>query len=224
MRKLEKSNPLLSGRVWMLVAGGAALLALTLGGYFLARKPKPPEEVPAWLDIKHVRSGDTVVLGDGEKAIYRGIRAPIEGEPLFEEARKRNEELVGGKEVRARFERDDERDKKQRLQAYAFVDTKLINAELVREGLAYARLTADTARFNQEILAASTTARKSGRGLWALPAPSPETDYWADPKYALFHRASCAEKAKAKAERIQAIKTRGDAFDRGWAPCPDCKP
>ncbi|MBI5865825.1 MAG: thermonuclease family protein [Planctomycetes bacterium] len=221
---MKKQQTKSRSRIIPIAIATVALLSLGAAGYLYTHHKSAPEEAPNWLEIKQVRSGDTLILKHGEKLMYRGIQAPAEGEPLFDEARRRNEAFVVDKQVRARFEQDAERDKKDRLLAYAFVDKQLVNAELVREGLAYARITTDTTRYNQEILAPSAAAQKAKRGVWSLPAPAAESEYWADPKYGLFHGAACAQRGKAKPERIQTVRTRLDAFAHGWAPCGECKP
>lgn len=205
--------------------GGVLLIAVVgIISYMLASHKATPEEAPDWLDIEQVRTGNTLILKHDEKLLYRGVMAASEGQPFFDEARKRNEELLKNQKVRVRYERDSERDKKERLLGYVFVGRKLVNAELIREGLAYARITSDMTRYNKELLDASVEARKARRGIWSQAAPPAESEYWGDPKYGLFHRPSCAEKAKAKADRIQTVKSRTDAIDRGWAPCADCTP
>jgi micrococcal nuclease len=224
MRSTDAMTNRATRKIVIAVLAAGAVLVIAAAGYRYTSRPAAPEEAPDWLEIERVRSGDTVILKHGDKLVYRGIQAPAEGEPLFDEARLRNEALVMNQRVRGRFEDSAERDKKSRLLAYAFVEKKLINAELVREGLAHARITTDTVRFKKEIVAAAAEARKARRGLWAQPAPAAEPEYWADPKYALFHRNTCAEKSKAKPERVQTVASRAAALDRGWAPCRDCKP
>lgn len=222
MRLTATKNP--GTRNGILLAAAAAVVVLCVSVYLFVSHEPAVEEAPDWLEIERVRTGNTVILKHGEKLVYRGAQAPTEGQSLFDEARKRNEALLKDQKVRVRYEHDSERDKKDRLLGYVFVNKKLINAELIREGLAYARITSDMTRFNKELLAAASEARNARRGIWAQPAPTIDSEYWADPKHGLFHRVSCAEKSKAKAERIQTTKSRDDSFARGWAPCEDCNP
>lgn len=210
----------------ILVSGGALLIAaaaLGVGIIFHKHQRTPEEEAPAWADAKRIRSGDTVAADNDNKLVYAGIRAPIEGEPLFEESRARNAELVEGRKLRLRFDAG-ERDKKDRLVAYAWVDGTFVNRLLVSEGLAYARLSTTTQRFANDLLSAQAEARRARRGLWKLAAPAADTEYWADPKYGTFHRSACEERKKAKPERIAIIKSRSEALDHGLAPCPKCLP
>lgn len=173
--------------------------------------------------VKEVYSGHSVKLKPDHRAMYAGIRAPYEDEPLFEESRRRNAELVQGKKVRLRFDKVD-RDKKGRLYPYVFVDGDFINERLVREGLAYARVTSDTQRFAAELLAAQAEARRAKRGLWKHQTKDKEKRYPADPKYGNFHRPSCEEAPKIKPPRRVLFKSRRAALDAGFAPCRHCQP
>ncbi len=205
------------------------LLVTVVGGsgalMFGALTEDPPSEParPTRMKVKHVRSGGMLKSESDEKLIYAGIRPPYEGEPLFGEARERNAELVGGRELRLRFDREP-RDKKNRLIAYAFCDDAMVNETLVREGLAYVRLAEGQLRFAKTLLAAQDKARKSGRGLWAAPTPPPENLYPSDPKYGNFHRPGCDESAKIEPERKISFENRDLAFEKGFAPCDKCQP
>jgi len=175
------------------------------------------------VEVERVRNGSTVKIKPDEKLVYAGLRAPYEHEPLFEEARKRNAELVEGKEVRLRFDKE-QRDPDDHLCAYVFVDDQFVNEMLVREGLAWVRLTPTTGRYAKELQAAQREAQRARRGLWRLAAPSAGEHYPADPKYGNFHRPECAEADKIKPERRVDFKTRQEALERGLAPCATCAP
>lgn len=207
------------GGAGLLLAAAATLAARSL----LGGKPVGPPERLTKTEVEHVYSGQSVQLRPDEDAQYVGIRAPFEDEPFFEQSRRRNAELVEGKEVRLRFDKED-RDKKGRLNPYVFLGDEFVNERLVREGLAYARLTTDTQRFAKELLAAQTEARKAKRGLWSSQSVTPEPIYPADPKYGNFHRPGCEEVNKMKPDRRVDFKSRRAAFDAGFAPCRDCDP
>ncbi|TWT40456.1 SPBc2 prophage-derived endonuclease YokF precursor [Phycisphaerae bacterium RAS1] len=207
---------------------GVAGVGLLLGATLLLRpapaKPAPaPAEQRKWVEVERVLDGDTLKVDPGDKLVYAGIRAPVEGEPFFEQARRRNAELVEGKKLRLRFD-GAERDKKQRLCAYAFLDDRLVNAVLVSEGLAYVRRPQGEERYIDVLLKAQSDARRSRRGVWSVAPPPAEPEYAADPKYGNFHRPSCGEVAKMKPERLQRPASRDDALSRGFAPCPTCRP
>src|SRR3990170_901464 len=85
--------------------------------------------------VQKVYDGDTVLLSDGRKVRYLGINAPEWQEPFYLKAKRLNESLVMGKDVRLEF--DEERaDKYGRLLAYLYVGDQMINAILIEEGLA----------------------------------------------------------------------------------------
>lgn len=216
-----------SDKVPVLAMGGAALLFIVVAGGFAwtrsGHREPPDARSRTWIEVERVRSGDKVISDPDDKVLWAGIRAPFKDEPFFEESKRRNEELVGGREVRLRFE-EVKRDKKGRLLAYAFVDGEFVNQTLVREGLAYARITTTTQRFAQELLAAQAQARRKKRGLWHERSDSRETSYPADPRYGNFHRPSCELAATIKSERLVVFKRTSDAFKRGFAPCGKCAP
>lgn len=82
--------------------------------------------------VKKVYDGDTVLLSDGRKIRYLGINTPEWQEPFYLKAKKLNESLVMGKDVRLEF--DKERvDKFSRLLAYVYVGEQMVNAKLIKE-------------------------------------------------------------------------------------------
>ncbi len=178
-------------------------------------------------EVKRVINGHKIKLESDEDLIYAGIRAPYPHEPMFEEAKRRNTELVEGRTIRIRFDRrarDRARDRKDRLLAYVSVGGTFVNAALVREGLAYVRLTPDTRRYADELLAAQAEARQLQRGLWQRRIKDIRGGYVADSKYGNFHKLSCEDAVTLKTERRVEFKARDGAFDRGFAPCAKCRP
>ena len=119
--------------------------------------------------VTRVIDGDTIDVGTGRRVRYIGIDAP-EIHPVMEaygiEARDNNRMLVEGKKVR--LERDvSDTDKYGRLLRYVFVDDVLINAELVRLGLAEARAYPPDTRYQDLLEQLEKGAREAGRGMWA---------------------------------------------------------
>ncbi|MCB9854222.1 MAG: thermonuclease family protein [Phycisphaerales bacterium] len=178
---------------------------------------------PRNIDAKRAINGHTVKFKPDGKLTYAGIRAPYEDESFFEEAKARNDELVHGKELRLRFDGDPP-EREDRVVAWAFDGDTLLNEVLVREGLAYVRLTAKQQRFGDRLLEAQLDAQSARRGLWGLEPPPLESQYSADPKYGNFHRPSCDEVRKINQTRIISLESREDAFHRGFAPCDRCRP
>lgn len=180
-------------------------------------------ERPRKAEVKRVISGHKIKLESDEELIYAGIRCPYPTEPMFEEAKRRNIELVEGETIRIRFDRH-ERDRKDRLLAYVSSGGTFVNEALVREGLAYVRLTPDTRRYASELLAAQAEARRLSKGLWQRHVKDLRGGYVADPKYGNFHKLSCEEVGKIKSERRVEFRDRDQALDQGFAPCESCRP
>lgn len=219
----NKSTAILGGTL-VILSAGSLLVAFGRGP-----KSNSVEESQKALhaDVKRVVSGHKIKLDtdnpDDEYLVYSGIRSPYPHEPLYEAAKKRNAELVEGKRVRLRAD-DSERDSEGRRSCYVFAGESFVNETLVREGLAYVRLTPETTRFQNRLLTAQAEARKHARGIWKGISGSKEASYSGDSKYGTFHRPSCEDSAKIKPDRWVAIKTRNQAFDAGFAPCTKCNP
>lgn len=201
-----------------------ALAVLTLS--FLSKEPQREKFArPLRTEVERAVSGHSIKLESGERLNYAGIRTLYkhESERFFKEVRRRNSELVDGKKVRVRYDAP-YRDRKGRLLGYVSVDGQLVNEVLVREGLAYVRLTTETRRFAEPLLAAQADARKHRRGIWRDMSKSSEASYPADPKYGNFHRPSCQEVKKINPDRLVTFRNKKKAFEDGFAPCAKCVP
>jgi micrococcal nuclease len=113
--------------------------------------------------------GDTIeVAGDNgpERVRLLGIDTPEKGQFLFDEAKQRLEELIGGREILLEADQTD-RDKYDRLLRYIYLNhTELVNVMLVEEGLASALIYPDDDRYAEELLKAEAAAREQGIGIW----------------------------------------------------------
>lgn len=211
--------------LWIGGCVGLAVSGVGLGVYAM-RNPAPSlrdSEPVHNARIERVYSGHLIKSEKGQKIVYTGIRAPYENERYFEEAKARNAQLVGGRKIRLRF--DEKRwDRKDRLCAYVFAKGQMVNETLVREGLAYVRLTPWTTRFADRLLEAQADARAAKKGIWKRPPKTTEKAYLADLKYGNFHRMTCPEVPNIKPERRVHLDKRSSAFDRGLAPCVKCSP
>jgi micrococcal nuclease len=113
-----------------------------------------------------VVDGDTIVINGGLHVRYVGIDAPEKNEVLYLEAQKGNRELVMGKRVR--LERDiSDRDSYGRLLRYVYVDGIFVNAEMVRNGLAYARAYPPDVKYLEYLESVEKEAQQMRRGFWA---------------------------------------------------------
>lgn len=135
--------------------------------------------------VTRVIDGDTIEVnidGASYKVRYMGIDTPelddkrAEYCALAQEATRYNRQLVEGKRVR--LEQDvSETDQYGRLLRYVYVDDLLVNAELVRQGLAWAKVYEPDTKYQNYLEELEEEARQASRGIWALtpPATTPTT-------------------------------------------------
>ncbi len=138
----------------------ALLLILTLFGC-----NTPPDNAR----VIEVIDGDTITIEGGFKVRYIGIDTPElypQEEPLAREAWQANRTLVEGKKVK--LERDiSETDRYGRLLRYVYVDSKFVNAELVKLGLAEAKAYPPDTRYQSFLEELETEARNKKLGIWS---------------------------------------------------------
>ena len=119
--------------------------------------------------VIEVIDGDTIVIEGGYRVRYIGIDTPEthpELEPFGLEALEANQQLVEGKIVR--LERDvSQTDKYGRLLRYVYVDGILVNAELVRLGLAEAKAYPPDTKYQEDLEQLEAEAQQAGWGIWA---------------------------------------------------------
>ncbi len=133
-----------------------------------------PSGAPVTAKVTRVIDGDTIEVnlrGESEDVRYIGIDTPETVKPgtpvqcFGPEASERNHELVEGRTVRLEFDRE-RRDVYGRLLAYVFVDTRFINAELVRDGFARTlEIEPNTSRAGR-LAELAARAGEQGDGLW----------------------------------------------------------
>ena len=137
------------------------------------------EDEPAAPDtarVVRVVDGDTIRVGlpSGEEPVrYIGIDTPESVKPgtpvqcFAKRASAHNEQLVGGEDVRLRFDVE-RRDRYGRLLAYVYRadDGAFVNARLVRDGYARTLTIPPNVRYAGSFAALARTAREHRRGLW----------------------------------------------------------
>ena len=152
---MPKSN-IVGGRIWL---AAIVILFLLLGGC-----GSPPEVAK----VIQVIDGDTITVAGGYRVRYIGIDTPEiypEKEAYGAEAWRANRLLVEGKEVR--LERDvSQTDRYGRLLRYVYVDDILVNAELVKQGLAEAKAYPPDIKYQDLLEAMESAAKAAGRGIW----------------------------------------------------------
>jgi endonuclease YncB( thermonuclease family) len=135
---------------------------------------------PATPLATRVIDGDTIEINIGgtmQRVRYIGIDTPelddkrAEYCALAQEATRYNRQLVEGKNVR--LEKDvSEIDKYGRLLRYVYVDATFINAELVRQGLAWAKAYEPDTKYQDTLEKAESEARQDKIGIWREIQPS----------------------------------------------------
>ena len=148
----------------------ALLAGLTLIQLFAGASTGQAEE---WSRVRRVIDGDTLETTRAQRVRLVGVDAPEyrpwEGvvEPYGKEAGVFMRRHLTGRSVRLVRDRSD-RDRYGRLLRYVYTeDGEMVNARLVREGLAEVKAyPPDTARQN-ELMQAQAEARSSRRGLWS---------------------------------------------------------
>jgi micrococcal nuclease len=151
------------------------LVAAVLAGRLATnRSEKAPSGVEG--EVTRVVDGDTIHVdldGTDETVRYIGVDTPESVKPgtpvqcFAKRASERNKQLVGGKDVRLRFDVE-RRDRYGRLLAYVYRtdDGTFVNAALVRDGYARPLTVPPNVRFADRFVELAREARKAGRGLW----------------------------------------------------------
>ena len=124
--------------------------------------------------VQRVVDGDTIVLAGGERVRYIGMDTPESVKPgtpvqcFAKAAARENERLIGGQEVRLRYDAE-RRDRYGRLLAYVYRagDGLFVNAELVRLGYARTLTIPPDVAHADEFRRLARAARAAGRGLWS---------------------------------------------------------
>ena len=115
--------------------------------------------------VTRVIDGDTIIVEGGYHVRYIGIDAPESGEFYYLEAKQINEGLVAGKSVR--LERDiSDKDSYGRLLRYVYVGDDFVNAEMVRQGCAWAIAYPPDVKYQVYLEAMEEEARQSKCGIW----------------------------------------------------------
>lgn len=173
-----KAQPVLSSRrmpgIGAIVALGVAILLLLTGDDDEEGGDGAPAGRSVDATVTRVVDGDTieVALEDGTEDVrYIGIDTPESVAPdqpvecFGEHASDVNARLVEGKDVRLVFDAE-RRDQYGRLLAYVYVADGLVNAELVRRGLARTLTIPPNTRHADRFARLEQRAGNAGRGLW----------------------------------------------------------
>ncbi len=211
--------------------GWRALLVSSLAGLALAygcgTQPAGP---PQQAEVVRVVDGDTLDLAGGFRVRVLGIDAPEmakQGQPadfLAYKAREALKAMTLNRTVRLEYDRL-RYDRYGRLLAYLFLpDGTMVNAEMVRQGLARVYFFAPNVRYREVLLAAQRQALDPPRGIWLKLLQQDEPYYLGNRNSLRLHRPGCplaAKMARGNRVRLESLK---EAYLQGYSPCRSCKP
>ena len=184
------------------------------------------EKHPGVYTVIRVIDGDTAELSGGETIRLLGIDTPEQDEPFCDAARQYLAELALGKAVRVELGQR-KRDGYGRLLGYIYIDTILVNARLLENGMGWLYLFPED-RMNDEqrsrLFVAQRQAMARGVGVWSLPVFMEEREYVANGATMRFHRPECESIRKMSAANRVMFGTREAAMYEGYSPCRNCKP
>jgi micrococcal nuclease len=184
----------------------------------------------AWVRIKWVVDGDTIILQDGRHVRYIGIDTPEIGhknqraEPMADLARSTNRQIVEGWRLRLVFDQE-QTDRYGRTLAYVYrSDGVLVNAELVKNGCAHVLYEWPNTSKAQVLLSVQREAMRVGLGIWrdVERDEKPLAPYRGNRSSKRFHAHDCPMgKTMAKKNQIW-LKNQWAAFWEGYAPAREC--
>ena len=120
-------------------------------------------------EVTEVIDGDTIRLANGEKVRLIGINTPETGQPYYSDATVKLTELVEGKTVTLKKDKDHE-DQYGRWLRYIYLDDIFVNLEMVKGGYALSYRFEPNLKHADEFDDAEEEARNAGRVIWS---PSP---------------------------------------------------
>jgi micrococcal nuclease len=180
--------------------------------------------------VVRIVDGDTLILAGGAKVRLLGLDAPEmekDGSPADFLAHKAKAALAGltlNQTIALEYDRL-RYDHYGRLLAYVWLpDHTLVNAGLVRQGLARVYGIAPNLRYYKELLTAQQEAIEARRGVWQQALKQDEAFYLGNRHSLRLHRPQCSLAAKmAKANQVRFTSLK-EAYLQGYSPCRSCKP
>ena len=148
---------------------GLALVLLALSTAALWAQTPNIEMCSIEGECVKVLDGDTIQLRSGERIRLLGIDTPETGEPFAYDAKRFTRKMVNFHTIRLELD-EAERDTYGRLLAHVYVETDdgwvLVNAEIVRAGLAKLLFIPPNSRYYGYFEAAQQEAMIHRRGIW----------------------------------------------------------
>ena len=173
--------------------------------------------------VKIIRDGDTIVLSSEEEIRYIGIDTPEKSEPCFDEAKEFNRKMVEGKRISLEYDQE-RKDTYFRTLAYVWVESVLVNAELIKQGLACVYSSRPNLKYRDYLCSLQRRARKAKTGIWSTPVAEKEEYYLGNKHSFRFHRPDCRYALQVAGRNKIVFPTRNEALDSCYSPCRACKP
>ena len=140
------------------------IVLVAAGGlYYLTTVPMNEGEEH---EVAEVIDGDTIKLANGARVRLIGINTPETGQPYYSEATDKLTELVEGKTVTLKKDKDPE-DQYGRWLRYVYLDDVFVNLEMVKGGYALSYRFEPNTKHADEFDDAEEEARNAGRVMWA---------------------------------------------------------
>ncbi len=184
----------------------------------------------AYHRVVFVYDGDTVLLKNGAKVRYLGINTPeidYEGDKsefMAHTAKDFNQKLVKGALVRLEYDVERE-DRYKRVLGYVFLQNgDMVNALLVRKGLAYVISIRPNLKYRDLLLECQRKAIKERIGIWSNLLRYKGEHCLGNRKSYRFHRPDCPFGRRISKKNLIRFRSSYDAFWEGYSPCKRCKP
>jgi micrococcal nuclease len=153
-------------------------LVLALLGAYLGRDYLPVSTAPAATAdevlVERVVDGDTLVIAGGDRVRLIGVDTPETKhpnkppEPFGSDACEFTRQMVEGKRVQIEHDPGERTDRYGRTLGYVYVDGRMLNEQLLLEGLARALTNYPfSAAMKDRFRAAEATAKAQRRGIWS---------------------------------------------------------
>lgn len=140
-----------------------AMIFLILAGYLvMINYPTTTDDM---YEVSDIIDGDTIKLTNGERVRLIGINTPEKGQPYYQQATDRLQELIGSNPVR--LEKDEENeDQYGRWLRYIYINDTFVNLEMVKSGFAIAYEFQPNVKYSDTFSEAEQEAREAKIGIW----------------------------------------------------------
>ena len=143
---------------------------------------------------------------------------------MAHKARDFNRELVKDELVRLEYDLE-RKDRYKRVLAYVFLQNgDMVNALLVRKGLAYVISIRPNLKYRGLLLECQRKAIKERAGIWSNLLNGKRGHCIGNRSSYRFHRPDCHFAKKISRKNLIKFKSIYDAFWEGYSPCKRCRP